>query len=42
VDTVLINGKVVMQNRKLLTIDEDEAMQHVREIADRIRQSLSI
>ena len=39
VDTVLINGKIVMQNRKLLTIDEDEAMRHVREIADRVRRS---
>jgi 5-methylthioadenosine/S-adenosylhomocysteine deaminase len=41
VDTVLINGRVVMQNRKLLTIDEDEAMRRVREIADRVRRSLS-
>jgi 5-methylthioadenosine/S-adenosylhomocysteine deaminase len=40
VDTVLINGRVVMQNRKLLTIDEDEAMRRVREIADRVRRSL--
>jgi hypothetical protein len=31
-----------MQNRKLLTIDEGEAMRHVREIADRVRRSLSI
>jgi 5-methylthioadenosine/S-adenosylhomocysteine deaminase len=42
VDTVLINGKVVMHNRKLLTIDEYEAMQHVREIAVRISESLSL
>jgi 5-methylthioadenosine/S-adenosylhomocysteine deaminase len=41
VDTVLINGRVVMQNRKLLTIDEGEAMRRVREIADRVRRSLS-
>lgn len=40
VDTVLINGRVVMQNRKLLTIDEDEAMMRVRKIADRVRRSL--
>ncbi len=41
VDTVLINGKVVMRDRKLLTIDEEEAMRRVRKIALRIRQSLS-
>ena len=41
VDTVLINGKVVMRDRKLLTIDEDEAMRRVREIALRVRRSLS-
>ena len=41
VDTVLINGKVVMRDRKLLTIDEEEAMRRVREIALRVRQSLS-
>jgi 5-methylthioadenosine/S-adenosylhomocysteine deaminase len=41
VDTVLINGKVVMRDRKLLTIDEEEAMRRVREIAVRVRRSLS-
>jgi len=41
VDTVLINGQVVMRNRKLLTIDEDDTMRRVREIALRIRRSLS-
>jgi 5-methylthioadenosine/S-adenosylhomocysteine deaminase len=40
VDTVLINGQVVMKNRKLLTIDEDEAMRRVREIAVRVQKSL--
>ncbi len=40
VDTVLINGKIVMENRKLLTIDEEEVMQKVRQIAVKIRQSL--
>jgi hypothetical protein len=38
----VINVKVVMQNRNLLTIDEAEAMRRVREIADRVRRSLSI
>ncbi len=40
VDTVIINGKVVMENRKLLTINEEEVMQKVREIAVKVKQSL--
>lgn len=40
VDTVLINGKVVMKNRHLLTIDESEVVAKVREIAVRIKRSL--
>jgi 5-methylthioadenosine/S-adenosylhomocysteine deaminase len=40
VDTVLINGKVVMENRKLTTIDEMEVMQKVREIASSIKKSI--
>ncbi len=40
VDTVMINGKVVMENRSLLTIDETEVMQKVREIAVNIKKSL--
>jgi len=39
VDTVIINGKVVMENRRLLTIDENEIMQKVREIALNIKRS---
>ncbi len=42
VETVLINGNVVMRDRKLLTIDEEEAMARVREIAQRIRTSLNL
>ncbi len=40
VDTVLINGKVVMENRQLLTINEEEVMQKVREIAVKVKNSL--
>jgi 5-methylthioadenosine/S-adenosylhomocysteine deaminase len=40
VDTVLINGKIIMENRRLLTINEEEVMQKVREIAVKIKQSL--
>jgi 5-methylthioadenosine/S-adenosylhomocysteine deaminase len=39
-DTVLINGRIVMKDRKLLTIDETEAMQRVNQIALRVRKSL--
>lgn len=42
VDTVIINGKLVMENRRLLTIDENAVMQKVREIALNIKKSLSI
>lgn len=42
VDTVIINGKMVMRNRRLLTIDESEIMARVREIAVRIKRSLNI
>lgn len=41
VETVLINGKIVMRNRKLTTIDEHEVMVQVRRIAARIKQSLT-
>ena len=42
VDTVLINGQIVMANRQLLTINEGEAMQKVREIAEGIKDSLQM
>jgi 5-methylthioadenosine/S-adenosylhomocysteine deaminase len=40
IDTVVINGNIVMENRKLLTINETEVMQKVREIAVNIKNSL--
>ena len=40
VDTAIINGTVVMEHRKLTTIDENEAMAQVRKIAERIKKSL--
>lgn len=40
VDTVIINGKVVMENRKLLTINEQDVMQKVRDIATKVKKSL--
>ncbi len=42
VKTVIINGRTVMKDRKLLTIDEDEAMDRVSQIAVRIRKSLDL
>jgi 5-methylthioadenosine/S-adenosylhomocysteine deaminase len=35
---VIINGKVVMRNRRLLTLDVQKVMDDVREIADRVRR----
>lgn len=40
VETVLINGTLVMKNRRLLTIDEEEAMRRVRAIALKVKKSL--
>jgi 5-methylthioadenosine/S-adenosylhomocysteine deaminase len=42
VKTSIINGRVVMKDRKLLSIDEDEAMDRVTRIAVRIRKSLGM
>jgi len=35
---VIIDGKVVMRNRMLLTLDVQKAMDDVREIAERVRR----
>ena len=40
VDTVIINGKMVMRNRRLLTIDENEVIARVKELSVRIKSSL--
>jgi len=42
VDAVVINGRVVMKERKLLTVDEGEIMERVNGIARRIRESLGM
>jgi 5-methylthioadenosine/S-adenosylhomocysteine deaminase len=41
VETVLINGKVVMQNRRVLTIDEQSVRAKANWYRDRIRKSLN-
>lgn len=40
VDTVIINGEVVMEQRQLTRLDEEEVMARVREIACRVARSL--
>ena len=42
VSTAIIGGKIVMRDRKLLTLDSCKVMDGVREIADRIRKMGSI
>lgn len=42
VDTVLIHGQVVMEKRRLTTINEDSVMTEVRRIAKRIKSSLNM
>ena len=37
VETVIINGQIVMENRKVLTIDESAVMAKAREFGKRIR-----
>lgn len=37
VDTVIVNGKIVMENRKILNIDENELMYKVNVLAQKIR-----
>ncbi|MBN1382287.1 MAG: amidohydrolase [Deltaproteobacteria bacterium] len=40
VDTVVINGQVVMKNRRLLTLDENQIMQKVHDISNRIKAGM--
>jgi 5-methylthioadenosine/S-adenosylhomocysteine deaminase len=40
VETSIINGKLIMENRRLLTINEQEAMERVNQIALKVRESL--
>jgi 5-methylthioadenosine/S-adenosylhomocysteine deaminase len=41
VETVIINGRIVMHNRRVLTIDERSVRAKANEYRDRIRKSLS-
>lgn len=40
VDTVIINGKIIMENRSVVTIDEDEIIQKANAWSDRVRDTL--
>lgn len=40
VETVVINGKIVMADRKILTVDEKETIAEANELAARIRRDL--
>lgn len=40
VETSIIDGQLVMENRRLLTINEEEAMERVNQIALKVRESL--
>jgi 5-methylthioadenosine/S-adenosylhomocysteine deaminase len=42
VETAIINGRIVMKNRRILTFDEQEAMRRVSAIAGRVKRSLSV
>lgn len=41
VETVMINGRIVMQNRRVLTVDERAVRAKANEYRDRIRKSVS-
>ncbi len=42
VNTVIINGKVVMDNRKILNIDEDKLLDEVQLLADSISKEMKL
>jgi 5-methylthioadenosine/S-adenosylhomocysteine deaminase len=42
VDSVIVNGKLIMENRTILTVNEKEIMDQARELAGRIKNELKI
>jgi hypothetical protein len=40
VKTVLVDGEVILRDRKMTTLDEEKVMAKAREIQARIRESL--
>jgi 5-methylthioadenosine/S-adenosylhomocysteine deaminase len=41
VDTVIVNGRIIMENRRALTIDEPAVVEKAREYRDKIRKSIA-
>jgi 5-methylthioadenosine/S-adenosylhomocysteine deaminase len=41
VDSAVINGKLVMENRKILTIDEDEVLDRANRLAQKIKTEVA-
>jgi 5-methylthioadenosine/S-adenosylhomocysteine deaminase len=41
VRTAIINGRIVMENRKLLTINEKQVMEKVNEISERVKMGMN-
>ena len=41
VETVIIGGRVVMQNRRMLTLDETGILAKAREYAEKVKGSLA-
>ncbi|MGB9613170.1 MAG: amidohydrolase [Candidatus Margulisiibacteriota bacterium] len=37
VNTVIVNGKVIMENRKIVTVDENEILEQAKHLANKIR-----
>ena len=42
IKTVIINGKIIMEDRTLVTINEKEAIENVIRISTKIKASLGI
>jgi 5-methylthioadenosine/S-adenosylhomocysteine deaminase len=40
VDTAIINGKLVMENRDILTVDEDEILDRARHLGEKIKNAV--
>ena len=41
VTTVLVNGRIVVRDREILTVDEDEVMERARGFGDRVREVMA-
>jgi 5-methylthioadenosine/S-adenosylhomocysteine deaminase len=40
VETVVVGGRLVMHDRRVLTLDESEVLRRAREYGERVRRSL--